>query len=102
MPFTPKESMAAANWFSTQYPSANGRYGFPNGLNPSKKWTDPDVIGIDLGMMLMCLQDAKDGLPQRLSMESPIIQRGFKRAGLHRTNEGPREKRALQIAASTR
>ncbi|MHB8636857.1 MAG: glucoamylase family protein [Fimbriimonadaceae bacterium] len=100
--FTPKESMAAADSFMRKYPQAYGRYGFSSGINPSKHWIGPDVIGIDQGQMMLAIESARDGLPQRLFMGHPVIKRGLKRIGLHKTSEGPVTARVLQLAPKTR
>ncbi len=94
--FCPKESIAAAAYFKKTYPKAWGRYGFANALNPTKDWIDPDVIGIDLGMVMLGIENYRDHLPHRLIAKSPIIQRGLQRAGIHDTAEGPIEDRFLQ------
>ena len=96
--FTPKESIAAAESFLRKYPKAYGRYGFSSGINPSRKWIGPDVIGIDQGQMMLAIEAARDGLPQRLFMGHPVIKRGLARIGLHRTSEGPLERRPLQLS----
>ena len=96
--FTPKESMAAAESFLRKYPKAYGRYGFSSGINPSRNWIGPDVIGIDQGQMMLAIEAARDGLPQKLFMGHPVIKRGLARIGLQRTVEGPFEARTLQKA----
>jgi hypothetical protein len=93
--FAPDKAKASIAAYRAKYPSAYGRYGFPNGINPTKNWTDQDVIGIDLGMMLLGIEDYRDGLPQRLMAANPIIQRGMQRAGFHSTKEGPLEYRRI-------
>lgn len=95
--FTRKESIQAAESFLRKYPQAYGRYGFSSGINPSKGWIGPDVIGIDQGQMMLAIEDARDGLPQKLFMSYPIIRRGLERIGLHRTDEGPVDTRPLQL-----
>ncbi|MCW5935982.1 MAG: hypothetical protein KIT11_01580 [Fimbriimonadaceae bacterium] len=82
--FTPLESTEVANYVRVAFPSAYGRYGFANGINPTRNWIGPDVIGIDLGMMMLAIENARDGLPQRLTMSHPIIQEGMRRTGFRR------------------
>lgn len=95
MMFTPNESMASANAFYKQYREAYGRYGFSSGINPSKKWHSPDMIGIDQGQMMLGIENARDGWPNRVFMSSPIVLLGMKRAGFRETKEGPIEKRPI-------
>lgn len=98
IPFTPNESVSACNVFKYQYPTAYGRYGFSNGENLSQKWVDSDVIGIDLGFLLLGIENYRDQLPHRLSMANPINSLGMYRAGFHVTNEGPLVNRPLYKA----
>ena len=93
--FTPKESTAAAEAFYNQYRSAYGRYGFSSGINPSKDWHSKDMIGIDQGQMLLGIENARDGWPNKTFMSHPIAQLGMKRAGFRVTNEGPVESRSV-------
>ncbi|MEZ0324485.1 MAG: glucoamylase family protein, partial [Fimbriimonas sp.] len=50
-------------------------------VNPSRDWVDPDVIGIDLGMMLLAVENRRSGLIWKLSNSSPAIKRGYERMG---------------------
>ena len=43
-----------------------GRYGFGNAFNLDKDWYDKDVIGIDLGMALLAIEDTRTRLPWKL------------------------------------
>lgn len=95
--FTPKESLAAADSFMKKFPKAYGRYGFSSGIDVNTGWIGPDVIGIDQGQMLLCIEAARDGLPQKLFMGYPAVKRGLARIGLHKTEEGPLEKRPLHV-----
>lgn len=90
-------AVGVANHLARDYPESLGIYGFANGINPSKKWQSPDVIGIDLGMELLAIESARDELPQKLSLASPIYREGLRRAGFHHTDEGPSDKRPLKV-----
>ena len=59
-----------------------GRYGFCNALNVGKNWFDRDVIGIDLGMTLLCLENKRSGLIWRLTGSHPSLRGGLAAAGL--------------------
>jgi len=91
--FTPRESIAALKAFRSKYPASYGRYGFVTGLNPTRKWQSDDVIGIDLGQLLLAVENFRDGLPQRLFMSHPIVIAGLKKAGFAVTDEGSPSKR---------
>lgn len=58
-----------------------GRYGFSDAFNVDRAWYDPDVIGIDLGMMLLAVEDARTGLVWRLLDKDPVLRRGLTAAG---------------------
>lgn len=58
-----------------------GRYGLSNALNADKAWYDPDVIGIDLGMALLALENRRSGLIWKLLQEHPFIRAGLRQAG---------------------
>lgn len=60
-----------------------GRYGFSNGINVSKEWYDPDVIGIDLGMMVTCLENHRSGLIWKLMDSHPMTKKAYDGAGFH-------------------
>jgi hypothetical protein len=64
-----------------------GRYGFGNAFNLDKDWYDKDVIGIDLGMALLAIEDAHSGLPWKLMASHRGLQRAWKLAGFHVTHE---------------
>lgn len=81
MPFTPKESLEAAERLAVDCPKSVGRYGFSNGINPTRSWTGPDVIGIDLGMMMCGIENYRTGFVNQMSHSHPAIKRGFDRVG---------------------
>jgi hypothetical protein len=92
LPFTPKESMEFAEAMYREHHDAFGRYGFSNGVNPTKAWNDPDVIGIDLGMMLCGIENYRTGMIWKLSAASPWIKGGYARMGFKRvagSDQGP-------------
>ncbi|CAN5371680.1 glucoamylase family protein [soil metagenome] len=89
--FIPKEAMSFAEAMRRDHPEAWGRYGFPNGYNPNQKWVGPDVIGIDLGMMLLAIENHRTGLPMKLSAANPLIGKGMQRAGLRKASDANEE-----------
>lgn len=95
--FTPDLASAAAQEMHTRVGDKGwGRYGFANGFNLDKNWIDPDVIGIDLGMALLAIEDTRTGLPWKLMSSHPQLQRAWKLAGFHKTTEP--EPRPLHVA----
>jgi hypothetical protein len=80
MLFVPGEAKTALE--SLEKRVKPGRYGFPNAVNFSKNWIDTDVLGIDLGMALLALENKRSGLVWKLLVKNKNIQRGLSRAGM--------------------
>jgi hypothetical protein len=59
-----------------------GRYGFSNAINTSKDWYDKDVIGIDLGMALLAIENVKSGLVWKATTQHAVIRKGLQKAGI--------------------
>jgi hypothetical protein len=60
--FTPDLSQRAAKAIYDRYSDRLwGRYGFGNAFSVDRDWYDPEVIGIDLGMMLLALENHRTG-----------------------------------------
>lgn len=80
--FAPAPADAAlTNLWQKHHAQIWGRYGFSDAFNVDKNWYDQDVIGIDLGMMLLAVEDAHSGLIWRLMAQDSIMQRGLAAAG---------------------
>jgi hypothetical protein len=86
--FTHKESLHAMQAMYDRYRSRIwGRYGFSNAFNVDRDWWDKDVIGIDLGMALLAIENYRTGSVWKMFLRRPEIQRGLQRAGLLVTKE---------------
>jgi len=86
--FTPEASQAAGQaMYARVKAKCWGRYGFGDAFNLDKDWYDKDVIGIDLGMALLAIEDARTGLPWKLMASHPGLRRAWKLAGFHTTHE---------------
>jgi hypothetical protein len=55
------------------------RYGFVDAFHPTKDWTDPDVIGIDLGITLISAENLRTGAVWRWFGANPEIARAMRR-----------------------
>jgi hypothetical protein len=64
-----------------------GRYGFSDAFNVDRSWYDRDVIGIDLGMTLVALEDARTRLIWRLLGRVTGVRRGMRAAAFRVTAE---------------
>ncbi len=83
--FTPKASQKTMLSLWQHYRGkAWGRYGFGNALNVPKNWYDGDVIGIDLGMMLLCLENQRSGLIWKLMASHPLTAKAYRAAGFRK------------------
>jgi hypothetical protein len=82
--FTPELALSAAR---TLYDKNElwGNYGFVNAFNIDRNWNGSDVIGIDLGMALLAIENYQSRLVWEL-MDSSIIS-GLRAAGFRRTLE---------------
>ena len=61
-----------------------GRYGFTDAFNPNNDWTNPDVIGIDLGITLLSAENLRSGRVWKWFMSNEEIPRAMKAVGLRR------------------
>ncbi|MCU0316814.1 MAG: hypothetical protein MUC92_09495 [Fimbriimonadaceae bacterium] len=95
--YEPELAKRAAEAFVREYPHSYGRYGFTTGINPSKNWHSPDVIGIDIGQMLLAIENARDGKPWSWMDRHPIVRRGMAKAGFRNTDEGKITERRLYV-----
>ena len=95
--FTPVESRQAAEAFKKRYPKSFGTYGYTISLNPTRNWQSPDVIGIDLGQMMLSIENAKDGLVHKWFMSHPLVKKGMAKIGFRTTKEGDATKRPLRV-----
>jgi len=95
--FTPQLSLEAAETMYARYGTKIwGRFGFANAFNVGRDWYDDDVIGIDLGMALINLENHRSGLYWRLMSALPATIKAYGSAGLQVTYEpAPRLLRRL-------
>jgi hypothetical protein len=64
-----------------------GKYGFSNALNIDRDWYDHDVIGIDLGMALLAIENHRTGLVWNLMHSFYSTAPALRAAGFHLTLE---------------
>ena len=85
--FTPDISLPALRAMKERFGErVYGRYGFTDAFNPNTAWTGPDVIGIDLGIILLSAENLRSGNVWRWFMRNPEIGRAMDAVGLRRTN----------------
>lgn len=59
------------------------RYGFVDAFNPQSDWFGPDVLGIDLGIMLLMAENLRTESVWKTMMAAPETERGFRAAGFY-------------------
>ena len=59
-----------------------GRYGFVDAFHPGQRWYDPDVIGIDQGIMLLMAENARTGAVWKAMETAPETDRAMQAVGL--------------------
>ena len=90
--FTPQESLVALKAFrdikdATGAPlvwrdPADGGYGFADSFNLGQRVACDDNVAIDVGPMLLGIENARSGLIWRLFMEHPVARNAVERLGL--------------------
>ena len=80
--FTPDISIPALRDIRERYgDQVYRRYGFVDGYNPSAKWFDTDVVGIDVGVTLLSAENLLTGNVWRWFMRNDAISHGMDLAG---------------------
>lgn len=68
------------------------RYGFTDAFNPNwrdrKLWVNQDVVGIDVGISLLSIENLLTGNVWRWFMRNPYIQSGMERVGFQLATPG--------------
>ena len=81
--FTPQLSVVALQEMRKKFGDRiYGRYGFMDAFNPNTGWVDSDVIGINVGMILLSAENMRSGNVWRWFMENREIPRALERIGL--------------------
>jgi hypothetical protein len=87
--FTPELSVAALRTMREKYgQKVYGKYGFIDAFNPGSGWVDSDVIGINVGIILLSAENASTGNVWRWFMRNPEIPRAMRLAGMARYRAG--------------
>ena len=82
--FTPEITLAALKEMKQSYgEKVYGRYGFADAFNPHTGWVNPDVIGIDLGIALLSIENLRSGKIWYWFMQNDEIRRAMRRVSLY-------------------
>ncbi len=88
---TPDISVPALRAMHDKYgTSIYGQYGFADAFNPNTGWVGPDVIGINLGIMLLSAENLRTGHVWDWFMRNGEIPAAMQRVGL-------RVKRSMRV-----
>jgi hypothetical protein len=83
MPFLPQETMRVLRTINDRFGAhALCDYGFVDAFNPLTNWFDSDVVGIDTGITMVMIENARTGFVWETFMRNPEARRGMERAGL--------------------
>jgi len=81
--FTPELSVAALRAMSEKYGTTiYGKYGFIDAFNPGPGWYDKEVIGINVGIILLSAENARTGNVWRWFMRNQEIPVAMQKIGL--------------------
>lgn len=83
LPFLPDATLRVLKNIKERYATgAWCKYGFVDAFNPLKNWYDTDVIGIDVGIMMLMAENLRTSFVWDTFMKNPEAEHGFERAGL--------------------
>jgi hypothetical protein len=81
--FTPELSTRALHTMHEKYGTkVYGKYGFVDAFNPQTGWIDTDVIGINVGIILLSAENMRTGNVWRWFMQNREIPFAMQRVGL--------------------
>lgn len=82
IPFKPDECIAAVRHMYDAYGDVLWkRYGLADAFNPATGWVANDVIGIDVGITMLMIENERSGFVWRQFMANPEINRAMLTAG---------------------
>jgi len=81
LPFLYTDTIHVLRWIRGHYPNAWQRYGYVDAFNPLTNWYDPDVLGIDLGIMVLMAENQRTGFVWQTFMNNAETAAGMTLAG---------------------
>jgi hypothetical protein len=86
LPFTPEAALRGTRTLLGRYPQVCSEDRFASGFNPTEEadrggWLSEGWYGLDQGLLVMMIENARSGLIWSLLRGSPYVRRGLKRAG---------------------
>jgi hypothetical protein len=86
LPFTPGAALSGTRALLARYPQVCREDRFTSGFNPTESsesggWLSEGWYGLDQGLLVLMIENARTGLIWSLLRESAHLQRGLRRAG---------------------
>lgn len=79
--FLPDECKLVLKTIFERYPRAWTRYGFVDAFNPKTGWYDPEILGIDQGIMLLMAENLRNEGVWKVFMRNEEMVRAIKAVG---------------------
>jgi hypothetical protein len=83
IPFVSADCIAALRNIQSAYPNTWQRYSFVDAFNPLTGWYDTDVLGIDLGIMMLMAENQRTGFVWNTFMRNPEAVAAMAAVGFH-------------------
>lgn len=82
VPFLPNDTLAVLhNLRDNHTKQAWTYYGFVDAFNPQTGWTNPDVIGIDVGVAMLMAENYRSEFVWKHYMQDPHVTRAMEKIG---------------------
>jgi hypothetical protein len=81
LPFLYSQAIHVLRWIRGHYPQAWQRYGYVDAINPLTEWYDQDVVGIDVGITMLMVENYRTGFVWNAFMKNPEAQNAMQLAG---------------------
>jgi hypothetical protein len=83
IPFLSSDCIAVLRSIQSGFPKAWQRYSFVDAFNPLSGWYDTDVLGIDLGIMMLMAENQRTGFVWNTFMKNPEAGAAMTAVGFH-------------------
>jgi hypothetical protein len=83
IPFLSSDCIAVLRNIKSGHPKAWQRYSFVDAFNPLSGWYDTDVLGIDLGIMMLMAENQRTGFVWDTFMKNPEAVAAMTAVGFH-------------------
>jgi hypothetical protein len=85
--FEPRLCLDCLESMKKSFKDAYQKYGFVDSFNPQKAWYNSDVLGIDVGPMVLMAENCRSGFVWKTFMSAPEAQAAIKEAGFRPLSE---------------